>query len=333
MKKRFAATGILVLLMIAVFAGIKYSEKLKTERQKREEEKKKIFSFDKDDVKAMMLSEGGSEAVLVKKGDKWFLEEPVSSLADDMRVKNLLDLVDLKYVTKISKPDDPAKYGFGKGEEKITFVTKNEDEFTLVAGGERPVGGGCFVKVQGSDPIYAVVEDVKVTITAKRKDLFERDVLPLYPADLSGLSVKVKGKRIDLVKKDGSWYLGDESVDRESVDDFVREICFLNATDIYGGKKPKKVKIEASFRSEKEKSVVDVRIYEPVKGENGVAVQVGDRVEVLMIPEKRFEKLTEKYDKFVEALEKALKKREEKKKKQAEKKQKSKGENNKEKEK
>ncbi|RMG58133.1 MAG: DUF4340 domain-containing protein [Deltaproteobacteria bacterium] len=312
MKKRFFITGILVLVLVGLIAGIHLSRKAREEKEKRESEAKKILPIKKDDVKVVILREAGKEATLVKKEGKWYLEEPVSSLADDLRTENILKLADITYVSKVENPENEKEFGFDGNVEEVTFVAGGEKEYTLQAGAERPVGGGCFVRVKGSKEIYAVKEDVKTTITARRMDLFERDVLPLYPNDVKGVSLREGGKRWDLKKKEGSWYLGDKLVGGTEVGDFLREICFLNAVDLYGGKPSKDTGyIEFSLSGgEKGEKIYQVRVYESEKGD--VPVQVSHRFEVLKVSRSSAEELRKKYRALVDKLKKVETEKEEK---------------------
>lgn len=93
-------------------------------------------------------------------GTTWLLIEPIKADADNFAVNNVADqLKTLQPALTITETKDIALYGLDKPPLQISVKTggSKPGEATLLVGKTTPDGANYYVKVQGKDPIYVVV--------------------------------------------------------------------------------------------------------------------------------------------------------------------------------
>jgi len=82
--------GALVAFLL-VCGSVYYLEVYRHQEVRQGESGKKLLSFQKDNVRAIEIIEGDKQMRLARRGEYWFLEKPMESLASADEVNYLLD--------------------------------------------------------------------------------------------------------------------------------------------------------------------------------------------------------------------------------------------------
>ncbi len=220
---------------------------------------KKIARFDESKVDRIEVS-GKSSYVLVKKGEDWWLENPVKSMADNYKCEDLLYTLtgtDAKFFVKdeaeekdikeygLDKPELVIKiYIQGKKEPLVLKISKKDDKYYLLK-------GNSIVEVDSS--LYD-------TFAKEAKDLRERKLVKFYSFDVKGFSWK-RGKEVfEARKKAKEWealkpFKG--ALDPEKVDGFLRTIEDLQAEDFVDSPSGFKPEVVVNFKLDKKTVTVE----------------------------------------------------------------------------
>jgi hypothetical protein len=198
---------------------------------------KNIFKFETDDVKSVKLQAKKTEWRASKKGEEWFLKNPVNALAQSGKIDNILSsLSSLKakeFVSEEKKKVDVKEYGLDLPEYEITLGMPLENQEVI------------FSLHKEEDKLYATsslstkiveAEDTLLTdIEKKAEELREKKVASFYSWEASRLHLK-KGK-IDwkLVKdEEDNWHFESplkEEADKSKIQTFIRKIESLEADE------------------------------------------------------------------------------------------------------
>src|SRR5438094_9667140 len=100
---RTRTTVVLLLLVVAVGAYIKFYESKRPNTQEASRRAQNVINFERDKIDGIVIQNAEERIELKRSGKKWRLESPVKDLADSSVVDNLLfDLEDWKKDTTIS---------------------------------------------------------------------------------------------------------------------------------------------------------------------------------------------------------------------------------------
>jgi hypothetical protein len=176
-NKLFMLLGILVLL-IAVYAGLSIYNKKTAEREAAEAEAEQISLVEADELTALAYSDGTSEMDLRCEDGTWSYGEDDEIPLDQDLVETIVSAVlDLTAVREIEEPDALADYGLEEPSYTITYTSEGEeDEVTLLVG--NATGEDYYMMIQDADSVYTIDSTLVYSLTWDLADLVEYDTMP-----------------------------------------------------------------------------------------------------------------------------------------------------------
>jgi hypothetical protein len=215
--KLYAALGVLAVLGGAYFVT---NKKQKEEAQQytpsgRSAELPKVEIKD-EDIKAInkiTLSkapekEGDkpTDVTLVKSGEEWKLEKPVSAVANQANVKSLLDnLKSLKVVEQIDPGKgmyDKYKVADGKGLHAV-FSKDGGTVFDAYFG--ESGGRGQMTRIGGKDGVYSIKGYSSYLYSRDAKGWRDMTLFKFEEGDVTAVSILNENGSFEFVKKDDKW--------------------------------------------------------------------------------------------------------------------------------
>lgn len=185
---------------------------------------KYVARFDTDRAVRMEVR-GDENYLLIRTGDKWAIDSPVSARADQEKVKGLLravgDIHAVKFVE--DNPKDLGSYGLDKPRLLVTVElsepkpkTATETPTTKPTVAKKPeiisVAFGSvanqkvFVKLAGKPWVFQVAESELEKLQPKLRDLRDRHVMDIAGKDISRIEITLStGGSATLEKSGGKW--------------------------------------------------------------------------------------------------------------------------------
>jgi len=175
---KFRST-IIVGLLLAGLGAYAYFVEFKGEDKKKEKEesKKTLLEFKKDDVAALELQTGGQTIrVIPLSGEKWQLTSPMEARADESTVSRILSNFEKLQYQDIAdeQPKDLAPYDLKNPKAVIRILLKKGNTaHTVMIGAKNPVNDVYYVRLDQDPRVYTVpytVGDVASTTLLDLRD-------------------------------------------------------------------------------------------------------------------------------------------------------------------
>jgi hypothetical protein len=156
-------------------------------------------------------------------GGEFRLVEPIADRADDDAVSALLrELTGLRASEFLDTPPPLAELGLDPPVGRVEVTLEEGDPFVLLWGARK----------EGAEETYAKVGDLVVTTAAALDESLDRAAaewrskewssLPIY--DVDRVSVADAKGTLELVREEGSWRRGEDTIEQGSVSDFLYAI-------------------------------------------------------------------------------------------------------------
>ena len=201
---------------------------------------KDIFKFETAQVARLKVKAKDAAWEAARRDDAWYLEVPVKALARKSTVDTLLDsLSNLRakeFVAEAKTPEELKKRGLDKPayEVELSLPTANQTvTFSLGKDGET-----MLATTSQSTKIVSFDGTLLTDLDKKVADLREKKVVEFYSWEADRVAVTQGGFALAAVKEkagdEEKWLLetaAKESADRAKVDDFIRKVEGLEATD------------------------------------------------------------------------------------------------------
>lgn len=218
-KKIFLSLGLMAVLAAGLsayaFFGVFADEKAAEARKEKEE---KLFSLDTSTLRKLVVEAKGQRTALEKRGERWWIVDPVEAEADEGEVDGLLQRLASARRKKVLLEDA----GLGTfGLEPASIRIEGEDasgaKGHLAIGAKNEFDGSVYVNVRATEVLTAEGS----LSTAFEKNTFELREKRLLTFSDEGLeSIEAAGKRgWTLAQRDGAWHL--ETPTAERADDEV----------------------------------------------------------------------------------------------------------------
>ncbi|MBE3574236.1 MAG: DUF4340 domain-containing protein [Firmicutes bacterium] len=166
----------------------------------------------------------------------WRLVKPVDARADETVVGSLLStFTDLKASDKVAeKAGNLAQYGLNAPQRSLTLRLRSGKTYTLLVGGQSPLGTDYYVMLKGSSPVYTLPGsdlDVWPKDTAGLRD---HRVVMANADQVTALDVTYNGRRLVMSKgKDGVWVVKEPYPGKKpsstDVQSLLWDLTWLNA--------------------------------------------------------------------------------------------------------
>ena len=198
-----------------------------------------------DDVDKISITNGSKgEIVLEKKGDKWSLSKPVSAMASqtnvDQLVKNLKDLKAKEVIMTTASEDSKKDYELSADKAVHVVAFKGSDkklDMSFGSSGQR----GQMAMIDGKPAIYAITGYSSYLYTREAKGFRDTEILKFDDQNANGLVIEKKDGVLSFTKEGDKWsgtFKGKaiDRFDQEKVKDALRAFKGLTAEDFGDGK-------------------------------------------------------------------------------------------------
>ncbi len=205
----------LVLIVILCGLGLYYRVHVREggkRRQEAEEEAKKVFQIDRDKVGEFRLARANEEEIVCKKtDDRWLIEKPVQTDADQNAVNRVVsEFVDAKRTRTVEEaPDKLVPYGLDKPSLTLSAVVEERDEpATILFGEENPGKTAFYAKTAAEEPVFLVQSHTKRSLDKALFDLRDKKLADFQKDGVRALQLERGESKVDLEKRDdGTWIM------------------------------------------------------------------------------------------------------------------------------
>jgi hypothetical protein len=211
---KFRNTLFLLLLALLLASYIIFVDKHKPTTKEAMEQSRRVVEVDRDKINAVTIQNTDTRIELKKDANNtWQLEAPVKDRADSMTVDQLFTSIEtLRHDAAIgadgkgAEKDQIKEFGVSNPETRIKF-TGPEKSIELLLGKDAAVEGKIYARVEGSNTVYVISNDLKTQVTKKADDFRDRKLTDLNAAQVTRLLIKRGADELDLEKKDQHWSL------------------------------------------------------------------------------------------------------------------------------
>jgi len=204
----FKTTIIVAVLAIALGAFVYFYEiKGGEERQQAEQQAKKIFLFEDDQVKGLTLEHSGKEIVLTKAKDgEWTITAPIETEADKGTVDGLVRNLKSAETDRIvaDSTADLGAFGLDEPEVKVSLLLGEEHTEPLCIGNKSPTGSYIFANMGGSHEVFTTRSSLLSNVKKELFDLRDKRVLGFEKDEVEKLELNQRGKPLFVLSKTGS---------------------------------------------------------------------------------------------------------------------------------
>jgi hypothetical protein len=189
MKPRRLLPYLLVFLALAgLYLGLQWRQ---GSREAKEQQAKKVFQVQEDEISDLALIKGQEEIHLVKKGKEWFLDKPIKAKADAQMVSSMLTaLAHLEKERDLGAAEGLQPFGLDKPTLVVAFTAQGKPQ-RLIFGNKAP----------GDRSYYARKDEARqiLLVRAVEKDTLDRQLSGIRDKTLFSFTLdKVKGLKFTM---------------------------------------------------------------------------------------------------------------------------------------
>lgn len=205
-------TIFLALAAFALFAFIWFYEQYTQNTFQQRDEIGRVVKVDRDQIDSISIKNPENRIELQKTNNQWFITEPVKDRADSIVMSELFTT--LEGLRHAAVADENAKekeqlkpFGLSDPNTKIRLNGKNGKQIEIQIGLEAAVKGKVYAKVDGSNVVHVLTDELKNQISRKVADFRDRKLSNMTVQQITGLSVQTPEGGIELAKKDNHWVI------------------------------------------------------------------------------------------------------------------------------
>ncbi len=157
-------------------------------------------------VTAVDISQEGLDLRLVRDGDGWRLERPLSAPADGAEADQLVDALLRVELGEDLETTDGAQFGLEPSQGQIRLEVDGSDAVTLDVGEDAPVGWRTYVRT-GDGVIRSTRTQLSSILDVQVSDYRRKDVLDLDPTGVTSLTMTVDDQELVLSQSEGLWWV------------------------------------------------------------------------------------------------------------------------------
>ncbi|HYE35855.1 DUF4340 domain-containing protein [Methylocaldum sp.] len=208
--------NIVLLIVIAALAAVAFFEP-----GKKKPETTPLASVDENALTAITL-QNKDTITFEKQNGHWRLTAPFSAPANDIRVRQLIDITKANSEAQYPvKPEDLAKFELDK--PKATLIL---DTTAMSFGGSDPINMRRYVQI--GDTLHLVSDDFSHHLTASATDYVDKKLLP---EDAKIKEIFLPGLKATL-GQDGKWTLEPPAEPNQSISDLLNAWNTARAIDV-----------------------------------------------------------------------------------------------------
>lgn len=155
-----------------------------TQERGRVPEKGEVFRLQISEIDRLEVEQDDKKIALEKRGEDWYLVEPVQGLADKDTVEPMVKAVaELKTDVREDADLTAPEYGLQAPVMMVVFTGLRNKSTTIKLGAETPVGGKLFATISGRAHLHLVPTMFKSQLDKEFEDLREKSLAPGLKAD------------------------------------------------------------------------------------------------------------------------------------------------------
>ncbi len=233
-RRHLFAFLILLILVFGLFAD------LHTQRTKIYNEVNAASltpGLNKSDICEIIIKSASTTIDIIKQDTNWVMLSPTKGLADPEIVNQILTNVTSARKHNEIKAKNLAEYGLAQPDIELTLKTTQGIEFQMELGHESTYTGQIFAKVNGSQNVVTVGQQVRNCLQRSPNDFRMSRLFDIDNADLSSYkSIKILHKDSHTIlehQANGNWEIIEPNpwaAESSIVEDWIRQCGFLKAT-------------------------------------------------------------------------------------------------------
>ena len=194
---------------------------------------KEVFGGSAADVSRVEVARGRGRLVLARKGGIWWIDEPISDLADrDVADRLVGDLASLRVTEFLPKSvaGDLTALGLAPPTFRVTLTDAKSAKSVLDIGSTRSAGDAVYAFSQGQVFTVgnAIVEDLSKEVTAFR----DRRLVRFERADVTGIDTAVGPTHHAFARKQAGWSVDGRTLLAGGADDLMTAILDVESKSI-----------------------------------------------------------------------------------------------------
>lgn len=205
---KFYKTIILALLAVAFTGGIYYYTVVEAEKTKAAENAHIVY-LDKDQINYIELQNKNTKYVFQKTDSKWTIEEPITDIADNQRIDDVLNQLTNEKQLAIAKEGADIKWGeFGLDTPESLIILKNNlgQSQKIFLSATKNFEGNHYVRIDNHEKIL-VVNPTWYNYTTEKLTFFrEKSLYRGQVAAIKKITVKSLNDNFSLVNGEKGWY-------------------------------------------------------------------------------------------------------------------------------
>ncbi len=232
--KKFRSTIILIILGLGLWAYLRFFD----DRFTGTGDAPRVTAIDRGEVESFSIRNGEGTMEFKQTNGAWNIEAPVKDRADEGAVATLFTTLEgldmnLRKVPAVKGRDTKEllkELGVAKGEVSIKLAGKRSFELLIgketavstaadgkepAAGGKETVGGGkepapggkVYARIDGSDALYVLPNDLRTLLSKGAKDWRDRKLAAVTAGEVKKVVLKTAKGEIEAERKNGNWSL------------------------------------------------------------------------------------------------------------------------------
>ena len=208
---KWKTTLILLAIVIAVGAYIKFVEPNRPDTAEAQRRAQNVLNFDREKINGIAIWNGDDKIELRKIDNKWRLESPIKDQADNSLINNLLmSLESWQKDTTISEKEIAAdknklsEFGLDKTKLRLGLTGEGAPPAVLF-GKDAALEGKMYVRFENSNDIFLAAQSIKKEIEKKAEEFRDRKLTDLITAKVSRVVLKTPAGEMELEKKSDHW--------------------------------------------------------------------------------------------------------------------------------
>ncbi|HOK55734.1 MAG TPA: DUF4340 domain-containing protein [bacterium] len=198
----------LLLLIILLIVGSFYFYQVKIASKKKKNEEKKLFVFEKEKIKGILIKNDDKEIEIVNENGLWKIKGK-NYECDKNEIESLINkILSLEIERNIGTVDDLSIYGLSSSEKQIE-IQKDGEKFILYIGDETPSSSYLYTTKDKKEVLLVYKWDLDSILGKNIFDLRDKRIIPvdITKEDIEEIEVNKKNKTILLKRSGERWYI------------------------------------------------------------------------------------------------------------------------------
>lgn len=209
MNPRKIAILSVILLLLGGFYYF-FEVRRSASRKAKAEISKKVLNIDAEQIERIGLKNSKGVLALEKRGEEWFLVEPITTLADTWAVQRIVDtFADGSWEREVTPlPEDVTDFGIAEPEIEVTLSVKGISEpKRVLVGAENPAGNMRYVRVNQEERLLLVRAHFIDVLDKNADDLRDKRIIRFKEDAVAKVVWRIDNKSFEAERKENKWAL------------------------------------------------------------------------------------------------------------------------------